>query len=38
MYTIAAQFGTTIKAIVEANGIADPNRIVVGQKLIIPIP
>ena len=38
LYTIAAQFGTTIKAIVEANGIADPNRIVVGQKLIIPIP
>ena len=38
LYTIAAQFGTTIKAIVEANGIADPNTIVVGQKLVIPIP
>jgi len=38
LFTIAAQFGTTIKAIVEANGITDPNTIVVGQKLVIPIP
>jgi hypothetical protein len=38
LYSIAAQFGTTIKAIVEANGITDPNTIVVGQKLAIPIP
>jgi len=35
--TIAKRFGTTVKAIVEANGIADPNLIGEGQELIIPI-
>ena len=33
---IAGQFGTSVKAIVEANDIADPNLIVVGQVLEIP--
>lgn len=33
---IARRFGTTIEAIVEANDIADPNLIIVGQVLDIP--
>jgi len=34
--TIASQYGVTVQAIAQANGISDPNRIAVGQKLIIP--
>lgn len=34
--TIARRFGTTIKAIQTANGIADPNLVVVGTRLVIP--
>ncbi|MBD3366714.1 MAG: LysM peptidoglycan-binding domain-containing protein [Candidatus Eisenbacteria bacterium] len=34
--TIASQYGVTVQSIVQANGISDPNRIAVGQKLIIP--
>jgi LysM repeat protein len=34
--TIAAAFGTTVAAIQEANGISDPNQIVIGQTLVIP--
>ncbi len=33
---IARQYGVTVEAIAEANGIADVGRIDVGQKLIIP--
>ncbi|GAI35109.1 unnamed protein product [marine sediment metagenome] len=33
---IAAQFGTTVEEIVEANEIEDANRIEVGQVLVIP--
>ncbi|MCL6640828.1 MAG: LysM domain-containing protein [Candidatus Rokubacteria bacterium] len=33
---MAARFGTTVKAIAELNGIADPSRIRVGQVLRIP--
>lgn len=35
---IAESFGVTVEAIVQANGIADPNRIQAGQVLIIPAP
>jgi LysM repeat protein len=35
---IAAMYGTTVEAIVQANGLADPNLISVGQQLIIPVP
>ena len=35
--SIAKRYGTTVKAIAEANEIADPNVIAVGQELIIPI-
>lgn len=34
---IAAEHGVTVDAIVSANGIADPNRIYVGQRLTIPV-
>lgn len=34
--SIAKRYGTTSKAIQEANGITDPNRVVVGTKLTIP--
>ena len=34
--SIAEEFGTTVEAIVEANDIADPNVIVVGEELTIP--
>ena len=35
---IAARFGVTVAAIVEANDIKDPNKIEVGQVLVIPGP
>ncbi len=35
---IAAQYGVTVDAIMEANELADPNRLEVGQVLIIPVP
>ncbi|MEL6271505.1 MAG: LysM domain-containing protein, partial [Chloroflexota bacterium] len=34
--SIAREFGTSVNALVEANGIEDPDRIVNGQTLIIP--
>ena len=34
--SIAARFGTTVKAIAAANGITDPSLIKVGQVLVIP--
>jgi LAS superfamily LD-carboxypeptidase LdcB len=36
LFSIAQQFGTTVEAIAEANGIDDPDFITVGQELIIP--
>jgi LysM repeat protein len=36
LISIAARFGTTVQAIMSANGITDPNRIYVGQVLRIP--
>jgi putative chitinase len=33
---IAARFGTTVAALVRANGIRNPNLIYVGQRLVIP--
>ena len=34
--SIAQRYGTTIRAIVDANGLTDPNRVRVGQTLTIP--
>lgn len=33
---IASRYGTTVEAIVQANAIANPNLIYVGQRLVIP--
>ncbi len=38
LFTIAQQFGTTVRALQEANNLADPNRLSVGQQLVIPPP
>jgi LysM repeat protein len=35
---IAAQYGVTLEAIMEANGLADPSLIMIGQVLVIPAP
>ncbi|HVY51017.1 MAG TPA: M23 family metallopeptidase [Devosia sp.] len=36
LYTIARKYGVTAQAIMQANGITSPDRIYVGQKLVIP--
>jgi LysM repeat protein len=36
LYSIARRYGTCVQAIARANGICNPNRIWVGQRLIIP--
>lgn len=36
LYRIALRYGTTVNAIAAANGLANPNRIFVGQRLVIP--
>lgn len=38
LYKIAVAYSTTIPAIVEENGISDPDRVHVGQVLTIPAP
>ena len=35
---IAKEYGVTMQAIMDANGLSNPNHIVTGQKLIIPAP
>jgi LysM repeat protein len=35
---IAQRYGVTVSAIVRANGLKDPHRLNVSQKLIIPVP
>jgi LysM repeat protein len=36
LYRISLRFGVSMRALVQANGIADANRIFVGQRLTIP--
>lgn len=36
LFTIAQRFGTTVAALVAANNLQDPNRLSLGQELIIP--
>jgi murein DD-endopeptidase MepM/ murein hydrolase activator NlpD len=36
LFRIAMQYGTTVEAIADANGISDPRYITVGQRLLIP--
>lgn len=35
---IAEHYGTTVQSIVRANGLANPDVIYIGQRLIIPLP
>ena len=35
--TIATRFDTTVAAIVTANGLANPETILIGQELVIPV-
>lgn len=37
LFSIARHYGVSVDAIVAANGIVDPSRIYVGQRLVIPI-
>lgn len=34
--SLAARFGTSVRALAEANGLADPNRVLAGRSLSIP--
>src|SRR5438477_7876173 len=36
LFRIAIRYGTTVDAIVAANGLGDPTQIQVGQRLLIP--
>lgn len=36
LYSIALHFGVSVQAVVQANGITNPNRIYAGQRLAIP--
>jgi len=38
VYSIARKYGVTVEDIAAANNLADPNRVMVGQTLIIPQP
>lgn len=38
LFNIAQRFGVTVKAIQDANSLANPNRLSIGQELIIPPP
>lgn len=37
MWAIAQAYGTTVQSIVEANQIPEPDRLVVGQALVVPL-
>jgi LysM repeat protein len=37
LYSLARRYGTTVAAIMEANGLSNPDFIWVGQRLIIPL-
>lgn len=38
LYSISRRYGVSVQAIQQRNNISDPNRIQVGQQLIIPTP
>ena len=38
LFAIAQRFNTTIQAIINANPGIDPNRLVIGQRICIPVP
>jgi spore germination protein len=36
LYTIAQKYRVTVQSIVDANQLSNPNRIDIGQRLVIP--
>ncbi len=36
LWSIASRYGTTVAAIVEANGIGDPSHVEIGARLVVP--
>ncbi|MDW7982486.1 MAG: LysM domain-containing protein [Thermomicrobium sp.] len=36
LYSIAVRFGVSLQALIDANGIEDPNQLQAGQVLVIP--
>lgn len=38
LWSIASRFGTTVQAIMQANGLSNPNFIYAGLRLYIPVP
>ncbi|MGE5527568.1 MAG: LysM peptidoglycan-binding domain-containing protein, partial [Patescibacteria group bacterium] len=38
LFALAARFGTTVQAILAANPGLDPNRLMIGQQICIPVP
>ena len=38
LYRIALLYDTSVEAIMQANGLANPDVVVLGQELIIPVP
>lgn len=38
LYDIALRFGVTVQSIINANNMTNPNRLDIGQRLIIPTP
>jgi LysM repeat protein/uncharacterized protein YvpB len=38
LFSLARRYGVSVSAIMQANGVSDPNRIYVGQVLTIPVP
>ncbi|MDQ0899045.1 MULTISPECIES: LysM domain-containing protein [unclassified Paenibacillus] len=38
LWSIAARFGTTVQAIMQANQLTDPNFVYAGLRLFIPVP
>ncbi len=38
LYSIARRYGTTVEALMRANGLTDPTRIYAGQRLVVPAP
>jgi LysM repeat protein len=38
LWSIASRFGTSVQAIMQANGLTNPNYVYVGLTLYIPVP
>ena len=38
LFTISRRYGVTVDEIIASNELADPNRLAIGQELIIPVP